>query len=324
MYDLSIMGDRYNPYYDKMALLDMDKYRTSIKKEFGTEPEFTGWLANNKEATEKLLEITELDIEDDYQVNAEDFTADGKRIDFTIGDDKKTKAVVESQDANGWLDQHHLYKTLGYMHDKETDKGIILCEDASGDMINKVNDINENFEGKNIWLIYIRLYKINNEVLVEFIVVVRPYDEKPGRRNVSLASDIDYSENKVIIDRLWQKHGDYLTGRAHKDGGMGKRWYAYKQFLDDKKILLSFDLRHPGSKKPKFYVGFYSKSGKFKSDWDEDSKNEFIRIAKEFGCEVKLGNQNRAYVNLNDEEKAVEFSKSLLESYKNGKITFDW
>ena len=27
------MGDRYYTYYDGMAILDMDKYRTSIKKE---------------------------------------------------------------------------------------------------------------------------------------------------------------------------------------------------------------------------------------------------------------------------------------------------
>ena len=171
----------------------MNKYRTSIKKEFGTEPAFTKWLSNNKEATESLLEVTDLNVEGEYQVRAEDITAEGKRIDLTIGDGDEVRAVVESQDASGWLDQNHLYKTLGYMKDKDTDTGIILCEDISEELKDHVADINENFEGKSIWVILNRLYKINNEVKVDFIPVISAslFDNSTSENYVEIGSSID-------------------------------------------------------------------------------------------------------------------------------------
>jgi hypothetical protein len=302
----------------------MDKYRTSIKKEFGTEPEFTKWLAKHPEATQKLLEITGLAIAGDYKVQAEDFTAEGKRIDFTINDDDKTQAVVESQDATGWLDQNHLYKTLGYMYDKKCPTGIILTEDISEELKGHVEDINENFEGKDIWIILNRLYKIDGQVEIDFIPVIRPYEMKPGRRILNSSNDFDYSENKALVEKIMQNHGDFFNYQSHQNGvtRTGTNWFVNKKF-DQPGTWISLDCRK-GDKPSKFHVGIYSKNGRYKSGWNEDSKNEFIRISKEFGCEPMLSNESKAYVNINDTEKAVEFSRAIYKSIENGKIKFDW
>ena len=301
----------------------MDKFRTSIKKQFGTEPEFTKWLAKNKEATEKLLEITDLSVAGEYQVKAEDYTAEGKRIDFTIGDGDEVQAVVESQDASGWLDQNHLYKTLGYMHDKKCSTGIILTEDMSEELKNHVEFINENFEGRNIWIIYIRLYNINEEVLIDFVPVMRPYEIRSGRRQSRSNIDFDCTENKGLVDTIWNNHKDFFNYRSHLNGveGAGTTWFVNKKFKNGSWI--SLDCRK-GDKPTKFYVGIYSRKGRFKSGWDDNSRNEFTRIAKDFGCDAQLNNESRAYINLDDTEKAVKFCKAVYESIENQKITLEW
>ena len=301
----------------------MNKYRTSIKKEFGTEPAFTKWLSNNKEATESLLEVTDLNVEGEYQVRAEDITAEGKRIDLTIGDGDEVRAVVESQDASGWLDQNHLYKTLGYMKDKDTDTGIILCEDISEELKDHVADINENFEGKSIWVILNRLYKINNEVKVDFIPVMRPYEIKPGRRKSSSIGDFDYSENKALVEQIMKNHSDFFNYQSHQNGvtRSGRTWFVNKKFKPG--VWITMDCRQ-GNKPTKYHIGIYAKKGKFKTGWDQGSINEFTRIAKEFGCDAMLGNESKAYVNMDDQEKGVEFSKTIYSAIENGKIQLEW
>jgi hypothetical protein len=303
----------------------MNKYKTTIKQQFGTEPEYTKWLANNKEAVDQLLEQTDMSVVGEYKAQAEDHTVEGKRIDFSITDDQgKVQAVVESQDANGWLDQNHLYKTLGYMQDKGTDTGIILCENISNNMIEHVEDINENYVGKNVWVVINKLYNINGEVEVDFTPVVKPYEVKPSRRiGKTPAGDFDYTENKALIEELWNNSNNFYTGRSNRNEVTSpKHWYVNKRI--GSKVWISADAR-PSSRPTKFYVGLYARQGEFKVDgapFVNGSKDEFIKLAKEHGYEANF-QQARAYVNIDSTDKVNEFTKALNDAIESGKITIE-
>ena len=92
---------------------------SSIKEAFGTEPKYTKFIADNVDVATRLLEVVGMELEDDYKIISEDRTFDSKRVDLTIKDgDNKTVAVIEAQDAAGWLDSVHTSKILYYCYEK--------------------------------------------------------------------------------------------------------------------------------------------------------------------------------------------------------------
>ena len=90
--------------------------RSTIKEAFGGEVRFTKFIADNIDIATKLLDVVDMSMGDDYRVIPEDKTIDSKRVDLTVNDsDGTTVAVIESQDATGWLDTVHSSKIMYYM-----------------------------------------------------------------------------------------------------------------------------------------------------------------------------------------------------------------
>ena len=86
--------------------------RSTIKEAFGGEVRFTKHIADNVDLATKL-DIVDMSMGDDYRVIPEDKTIDSKRVDLTVNDSEGTTvAVIESQDATGWLDTVHSSKII--------------------------------------------------------------------------------------------------------------------------------------------------------------------------------------------------------------------
>lgn len=176
--------------------------RSTIKEAFGGEVRFTKHIADNVDLATKLLDIVDMSMGDDYRVIPEDKTIDSKRVDLTVTDSEgslryqslndsegTTVAVIESQDATGWLDTVHSSKIMYYMWEKQCNDGILITEDADENVKGFVRYINENTPF-NIWLVASIVYETDTGPFVDFYPVMRPFSlrEKKVQRKASGSS----------------------------------------------------------------------------------------------------------------------------------------
>ena len=173
--------------------------RSTIKEAFGTEPKYTKFIADNEEVATRLLDAVDMSMNDDYKIIPEDRTVDNKRVDLTINDsDGTTVAVIEAQDATGWLDSVHASKIAYYCWEKECFDAILITEDASERIKDYVKWLNTHPD-LNIYLVATTIYKTDDKPFVDFIPIMRPADilktirktkSKDGNQLVSGSTDL--------------------------------------------------------------------------------------------------------------------------------------
>ena len=141
--------------------------RSTIKEAFGTEPKYTKFIADNEEVATRLLDAVDMSMNDDYKIIPEDRTVDNKRVDLTINDsDGTTVAVIEAQDATGWLDSVHASKIAYYCWEKECFDAILITEDASERIKDYVKWLNTHPD-LNIYLVATTIYKTDDKPFVD-------------------------------------------------------------------------------------------------------------------------------------------------------------
>ena len=222
--------------------------RSTIKEHFGGEVPFTKFLSQDKITQERLLEVVDLTMSDDLTVTPEDKTIDSKRVDVTITDsDGVTMAVIESQDATGWLDSIHASKITYYMYEKNCFTGILLTEDADEHIKGFIRYINENTPF-NIWLIDTLVYVLEDKPYVDFVPIMRPFsiiEKKIQRKNNNGQGVTEFNgflEQKMLdYPGLWTNQtGSYLSKNR-----LGK--YAMQAVIMPRKNGFRVQACHRGS-----------------------------------------------------------------------------
>jgi hypothetical protein len=151
--------------------------RITIKEGFRTEPDFTKFIANDNETSQRLLAALDLTLDDGYAITPEEHTVHDKRVDLVVRDSEgEVVLVIESQDASGWLDSIHASKIAYYMYDKNCEDGVLLCEDADEHIKGFVKWYNENTPFR-ITLISVLVYSVGGKVYCDFIPLIRPSDD---------------------------------------------------------------------------------------------------------------------------------------------------
>lgn len=187
--------------------------RISIKEAFGGEVAFTKHISDNRQVAQDLLQTIDMTMGDDYHIQAEHYTVDKKRVDLTVqNSDGDMIAVIESQDATGWLDSVHASKMTYYMYEKKCFEGVLLTEDATEHVKGFVQFMNQNTPF-NIWLVVTRIYKINNERYIDFVPVMRPTNanEKKIRRNTDKKSVSSENIHADFLAEKFEEHKSYFS-----------------------------------------------------------------------------------------------------------------
>lgn len=193
--------------------------RSTIKEAFGTEPKYTKFIADNEEVATRLLDAVDMSMNDDYKIIPEDRTVDNKRVDLTINDsDGTTVAVIEAQDATGWLDSVHASKIAYYCWEKECFDAILITEDASERIKDYVKWLNTHPD-LNIYLVATTIYKTDDKPFVDFIPIMRPADILKTIRKtkskdgswISQQNPARYKKRLEILDKLNAENPDLFT-----------------------------------------------------------------------------------------------------------------
>jgi len=144
--------------------------------DFGGEVKFTKYIADNETISARLLEAIGSAMLD-FKVVPEEHTVGSKRVDLIVRDeDNNVVQVIESQDANGWLDPVHASKIAWYCHDKGCNDGVLISEDCTEHMKTFIQWYNENTP-LNIFLLSPTIIKDNNgEIDIFFKTILRPTD----------------------------------------------------------------------------------------------------------------------------------------------------
>lgn len=279
--------------------------RSTIKEAFGGEVRFTKFIADNVDVASKLLETVDMSMGDDYRVIPEDKTIDSKRVDLTVNDsDGTTIAVIESQDATGWLDTVHSSKIMYYMWEKQCNDGVLVTEDADENVKGFVRYINENTPF-NIWLVASIVYETDNGPFVDFYPVMRPFSLKQKKVQRKASGSAVQTPHAEVLQKLHDDNSGLFTNvTAH---------YASRSRVDNN-ITLALHPKATGCS-----VNFYHNK---KLEKNESFEKTMINLGTELGAEVHF-NRVAARFNLANTDDAISTFKTVVEKFNNKEIVYE-
>jgi len=188
--------------------------------DFGGEVKFTKYIADNETISARLLEAIGSAMLD-FKVVPEEHTVGSKRVDLIVRDENDNVVqVIESQDANGWLDPVHASKIAWYCHDKGCNDGVLISEDCTEHMKTFIQWYNENTP-LNIFLLSPTIIKDKDgEIDIFFKTILRPTDWahkriKPNTKQSGNGQlnqrDIERAAN---VEALYEDNKDVFTNRS--------------------------------------------------------------------------------------------------------------
>ena len=287
--------------------------KSSIKKEFGGELEFTKFLSQDKEASQRFLEAADISSED-YEITPEERTADGKRPDLIVREGDDIVAVVEAQDAAGWLDSNHASKIMYYMYDKRCDLGILLVEDAAEEIKGYIRYLNENTPA-NIFVLLVGVYE-NKQV--DFYPLIRPFSGKKriikesGGGKTSTTSEYHPITEifKSIIEesKKSEEYKNMFTTHTSR--------YLATQQLGNNNLNVRIHPRINGN-----HVVHLWHRGKYENHAEfEKAFTDFVE--QELNLEVFRQLRERSSVKVNGIKNSLKVYKALVDAVKTGKFDF--
>ncbi len=271
--------------------------RSTIKEAFITEPRFTKFIADNEEVATRLLDAVDMSMNDDYKIIAEDRTFDNKRVDLTIKDgDNKTVAVIEAQDAIGWLDSVHASKIGYYSWEKECFDAILITEDADERIKDYVKWMNLHPD-LNIWIVTTTVYKTDDKPFVDFVPIMRPKDlrEKVAKRNGGWDGSDRRKHRIDVITKLSEENPDEFTNVTSS--------YASNNDIDPNFNLAIIPRKNSA------IVNFYH-GGKLEND--EEFKNKMNKLGEDHNCDPSFSKVYCRFI-FDTPEKAMENFKMFKE-----------
>jgi hypothetical protein len=272
--------------------------RSTIKETFLTEPRFTKFIADNEEVATRLLDAVDMSMNDDYKIVPEDKTVDNKRVDLTINDSEGTTvAVIEAQDATGWLDSVHASKIGYYCWEKECFDAILITEDASERIKDYVKWLNTHPD-LNIYLVATTIYKTDDKPFVDFVPIMRPKDlrEKVAKRNGGWDGSGRRKHRIDVITKLSEENPGEFTN-------------VTSSYASNNDVSSDFNLAiHP--RKNSTIVNFYH-GGKLEND--EKFENKMKQFGKDSNCEPSFSKVYCRFI-FGTPEKAMENFKMFKEA----------
>lgn len=280
--------------------------RSTIKEAFGGEVKYTKYISENIDVATRLLEVIDMSMGDDYRVIPEDKTVDSKRVDLTVNDsDGSTVAVIESQDATGWLDTVHSSKIMYYMWEKQCNDGVLLTEDADENVKGFVRYINENTPF-NVWLVATIVYKTENGPFVDFYPVMRPFsikDKKVQRKASGTPTQTPHAE---VCQKLYDDNPGLFTSVTPH--------YVTKSKVDNN-IALGL---HP--KKSGATVLFYHNK---KLEGNGKFEERMHSLASELGAEAAF-NRVACRMSFDSVSEALNNFKIITDKFQNKEVTYEY
>ena len=288
--------------------------KSSIKKEFGGELEFTKFLSQDKEASQRFLEAADISSED-YEITPEERTADGKRPDLIVREGDDIVAVVEAQDAAGWLDSNHASKIMYYMYDKRCDLGILLVEDATEEIKGYIRYLNENTPA-NIFVLLVLVYE---NQFVDFRACIRPF---PGKKEIikksssgkTTGTTSEYHPITKIVEEIHE-----VSKKEYKDAftfTTNASKYLGTQKLGTNNLTVSINPRSNGN-----HVVHLWHRGKYENHAEfEKAFTDFVE--QELNLEVFRQLRARSSVKVNGIKNSLKVYKALVDAVKTGKFDF--
>ena len=189
--------------------------------DFGGEVKFTKYIADNETICARLLRSIGSTMSD-YKVVPEEHTVGSKRVDLIVRDENdNTVQVIESQDANGWLDPVHASKIAWYCYDKGCNDGVLITEDCTEHMKKFIQWYNE-YTPLNIFLLSPTIISDSNgDVDIFFTTILRPTDWahkliRPNTRQtgISQLSERDLQKAAVVREVYDQNRDIFSTCTA--------------------------------------------------------------------------------------------------------------
>ena len=287
--------------------------KSSIKKEFGGELEFTKFLSQDKEASQRFLEAADISSED-YEITPEERTADGKRPDLIVRESEDIIAVVESQDVDGWLDSNHASKIMYYMFDKGCDLGILLVEDATEEIKGYIRYLNENTPA-NIFVLLVAVYE-NKQV--DFYPLIRPFSgkkeiiKKSGGGKTSTTSEYHPITEiiKSIIEesKKSEEYKNMFTTHTSR--------YLATQQLGNNNLNVRIHPRINGN-----HVVSIGHNGKYENHTEfEKAFTDFVE--QELNLKISSIAKHRAKTKTKGIKNSLKVHKALVDAAKDGKFDF--
>lgn len=278
--------------------------RSTIKEAFGGEVRFTKFIADNIDVATKLLDVVDMSMGDDYRVIPEDKTIDSKRVDLTVNDsDGTTVAVIESQDATGWLDTVHSSKIMYYMWEKQCNDGILVTEDADENVKGFVRYINENTPF-NIWLVASIVYETDTGPFVDFYPVMRPFSLKQKK-----------VQRKALGSTTQTPHAETLQKVYDDNTGLFTNVTAH--YVSRNRVAPNISLAlHP--KANGCSINFYHNK---KLEGNKSFETAMQTLATELGTEANF-NRVAARFNLSSIDEAVDTFRTVVNKFQNKEIVY--
>jgi len=285
----------------------------TVKEFEGGEVGFTRYIADNPRVSERLFQAIS-SYYDDYKITTEEHTVGSKRVDLIVRDgDNNVVQVIESQDANGWLDPVHASKIAWYCHDKGCNDGVLISEDCTEHMKTFIQWYNENTP-LNIFLLSPTIIKDKNgEVDIFFKTILRPTDWahkriKPNTRQTGN----DQPNKKEIetlsrIEELLDNHSDIFNGSSRSD-----------------KFVCALNVNNTGLHptlflRPGYYLVTLRHNGKHENNLIFESSvrelYENANFVKQYAS--LLSRETARFVEL---ESAIEFVKQIINQINGGEI----
>ena len=273
--------------------------RSSIKEAFGSEPKYTKYIADNVDVATRLLKAVGMEMNADYKIIAEDRTHDKKRVDLTINNsDGTTEAVIEAQDAKGWLDPVHASKITYYCWEKKCFDAILITEDANEKIREYVKWSNIHPD-LNIYIVVTRIYKTDNGPFVDFVPFYAPKDlrEKVAKGKTGEMSG-RHKERIAVITKLDKENPGAFTNTT-------------SGYASDNDVSTNFNLAiHP--RKNSTIVNFYH-GGKLEND--EEFKNKMNKLGEDHNCDPSFSKVYCRFI-FDTPEKAMKHFKIFKEQVK--------
>ena len=273
--------------------------RSSIKEVFGSELKYTQHIAVNLDAATLLLKAVGMEMNADYKIIAEDRTYDKKRVDLTINNsDGTTEAVIEAQDAKGWLDSVHASKIAYYCWEKECFNAILITEKADEKIREYVKWMNIHPD-LNIYIVVTSIYKIDKKIFVDFDPFYTPKDlrEKVAKGKTGEMSGRHKQRIEVITKLDEENPGEFTN--------------VTTGYASDNNIDPNFNLAiHP--RKNSTIVNFYH-GGKLEND--EEFNNKMNKLGEDHNCEPNFSKVYCRFI-FDTPERAMEHFKIFKEEVK--------
>jgi len=242
--------------------------RLDIKTAFGGEVPFTKFIADDAATARRLLSAIDLYSEDGFKVTPEERTVDNKRVDLVVrGSEGDLVAIIESQDASGWLDSIHASKVTYYMYDRGCNEGVLICEDADEHIKGYVRYINENSPFR-ITLVSVLIFEQSGRPHCEFIPLIRPTTIEKSSTRASSVTSTTISE---MVEQLNANNPGLFTNKSSE--------YVSKNNVAGTGVNVLIRPRIRG-----FKVGMFHR-GKFNNDV---FKNSFTELCRQHGLEAKF------------------------------------